>query len=291
MTALVATACTDPTILDQWHPLVARAEVTDTAAEVTLLGEQIAHVCDGEGGVRVWRAADPDRAPLPTVVDYLCVWVCLGTPRGPLFEIAEFAEADRRNVHAGTIGVHVSAPRAVENFLDMGHFPFVHTGVLGEEPHTEVAEYNVHLDAETNDIWATECVFYQPRAATTSTEGQMTDYLYRVPHPFCVVLYKTTPVDDERMDVIALFCQPVAPDRIRAHMFLSLLDPDNSETIIRRFQQGIFGQDKPILENQFPKRLPLDPRAETPIRADKVAIAYRRWLSEMDVTYGVIPAP
>ena len=69
-----------------------------------------------------------------------------------------------------------------------------------------------------------------------------------------------------------------------------VLDPDNSETVIRKFQQTIFGQDKPILENQYPKLLPLDPRAETPIRADKVAIAYRRWLSDLGVTYGVIPA-
>ena len=36
--------------------------------------------------------------------------------------------------------------------------------------------------------------------------------------------------------------------------------------------------------------LPLDPRAETPIRADKSAITYRRWLSDKGITYGVIPA-
>jgi len=59
---------------------------------------------------------------------------------------------------------------------------------------------------------------------------------------------------------------------------------------IRTFQQTIFGQDKPILENQVPSKLPLDPRAETPIRADKSAITYRRWLSRMGITYGVIPA-
>ena len=33
----------------------------------------------------------------------------------------------------------------------------------------------------------------------------------------------------------------------------------------------------------------LDPRAETPIRADKSAIAYRRWLSQKGITYGTIP--
>ena len=97
------------------------------------------------------------------------------------------------------------------------------------------------------------------------------------------MLYKSSPLDEERLDVIAIFLQPMDQEHIRAHMMLSLLDEDNDDTFIRRFQLMIFGQDKPILENQFPKRLPLDPRAETPIRADKSAIAYRRWLSRKRV--------
>ena len=75
----------------------------------------------------------------------------------------------------------------------------------------------------------------------------------------------------------------------RAHLLQSMIDSTSTITDLRRFQQTIFGQDKPILENQYPKRLPLDPRAETPIRADKSAIAYRRWLSQKGITYGVIP--
>jgi phenylpropionate dioxygenase-like ring-hydroxylating dioxygenase large terminal subunit len=27
----------------------------------------------------------------------------------------------------------------------MGHFPYVHSGILGEEPHTEVKEYDVEV--------------------------------------------------------------------------------------------------------------------------------------------------
>ena len=48
--------------------------------------------------------------------------------------------------------------------------------------------------------------------------------------------------------------------------------------------------DLPIIENQHPKRLPLHPQAETPIRSDRASILYRRWLSDLGVTYGVIPA-
>ena len=79
----------------------------------------------------------------------------------------------------------------------------------------------------------------------------------------------------------------IAGTFIRVHIFNSLLDNESTNTEILRFNQEIFGQDKPIVENQRPKLLPLDPRVETPIRADKLAVAYRRRLSELGVTYGV----
>jgi phenylpropionate dioxygenase-like ring-hydroxylating dioxygenase large terminal subunit len=160
---------------------------------------------------------------------------------------------------------------------------------FGEEPHSEVLEYQVSIDADTGDLWATECIFWQPMAAASAIGGQMVDYLYRVPHPYCTLLYKSCPADKSRMDVVALFNQPLTSTQIRGHMLMSYLDEDNDLVALRHFAQTIFAQDKPILENQYPKELPLDPRAETPIRADKIAIAYRRWLSELGVTYGVIP--
>ena len=94
--------------------------------------------------------------------------------------------------------------------------------------------------------------------------------------------------DSQRLDVIGLFIQPLGQEQIRAHTLLSVIDGVTSKTGLRRFQLSIFSQDKPILENQVPKRLPLSPSKETPIRADKSSIAYRRWLQSMGVTYGVI---
>lgn len=283
--------CTNRAVLDRWHPIAPLEELRVGEVRTTsLLGESLGCTVDDHGQPSAWRLSDPAQ-PLPVQAEYCYLWACLGDPVHPLFAIPETAEPDRRVMHAGTLGVHVSAPRAIENFLDMAHFPYVHTDILGVEPFTQVKDYDVHVDPDTNEVWATDCEFWQPLAATTSTEGQMSDYLYRVPHPYCVTLYKTTPVDPERMDVIALFCQATSEDTIQAHMFLCLLDSVNPTPAVRRFQQTIFGQDKPILENQYPKRLPLDPRAETPIRADRVAIAYRRWLTDLGVTYAVIPAP
>ena len=227
---------------------------------------------------------------LPTRISYGFIWVSLGNPPKDLFLFPEFSESDRQNVATGVFGVNVSAGRTVENFLDMGHFPYVHSGILGEEPHTEVKEYDVEISEERDEVLATSCKFYQPQAAVNSNEGMDVDYIYRVPHINCALLYKTSPVDDERLDVIIIFVQPMGEEWVRAHTGMCLIDDESTAEQIRQFQQTIFGQDKPILENQYPKQLPLDSRIETPIRADKSAIAYRRWLSQKGLQYGVIPS-
>ncbi|QDZ03275.1 aromatic ring-hydroxylating dioxygenase subunit alpha [Nitratireductor mangrovi] len=293
--------CTDPIILNLWHPISAVADLAKGRVQETrLLGERVCYTADEEGGFAVWLSpaahshgsvvAAPDvsdRLPAKSAYGYL--WASLGDPVD-LFPLPEYDEADRRRFNSATFGVNVSAPRAVENFLDLGHLPYVHPGILGEEPHTEVREYDVEISAERDEVLATRCKVFQPRASSASTSGQDVDYIFRVPHPYCSVLYKWNPVDETRMDVVAIFMQAVSQEQVRVHFMSCVLDDVNEDRMIKRFHQTIFGQDKPILENQHPKRLPLDPRAETPIRADKSAIAYRRWLSQKGVTYGVIPA-
>lgn len=295
--------CTDRVVLDLWHPVRATAEIArDTVHQTTLLEQRVAFAIDADGNATAWLSTPSDRGgdaffaagvtgALPTITRYGYLWTSLGHPPAELFAIPEYDEADRRNLNGMSVGVHVSAPRAIENFLDMGHFPYVHTDILGAEPHTEVKEYDVEISVDRDEILATRCRFFQPKSSAASTEGADIEYVYRVPHPFCSVLYKSSMVDTSRLDVIAVFLQPVDQEHVHAHMLVSVLDDVNDDSVLRNFQQLIFAQDQPILENQFPKRLPLDPRAETPIRADKSAIAYRRWLSQKGMTYGVIPAP
>lgn len=287
---------TDPVVYNLWHVISAVDYLTSGVAEETaLLGEALCFVLTDTGEPIVWKGKLVDHASLEkaarvqALVKYGYIWAVLGEPEFEIFDIPEYFEDGRRNMNAITVGLHTSAPRVVENFLDMAHFPFVHTDLLGEEPHTEVSEYDVDYSPENREIWATNCWFYQPKASAASNEGAMAEYKYRVPHPFCAVLYKTSPDDDTRLDAIALFVQPLDETRVRAHLMLSVIDHQTElDKHIRLFQQTILGQDKPILENQMPRKLPLNPRAETPIRADKVSIMYRRWLREIELQYGVI---
>ena len=284
-------SCEDQVILNQWHPISSLDVLTVGVIDNTvLLDTKISYQLNSKKEVLVWLRLDENKTLLPTRISYGFIWVSLGNPPEDLFPFPEYNEPDRRNVATGVFGVNVSAGRTVENFLDMGHFPYVHSGILGEEPHTEVKEYEVEISDARDEVLATSCKFYQPQAAVSSNEGMDVDYIYRVPHINCALLYKSSPVDDARLDVIIIFVQPMGEEWVRAHTGMCIIDDDSTAEEIRQFQQTIFGQDKPILENQYPKQLPLDSRIETPIRADKSAIAYRRWLSQKGLQYGVIPS-
>jgi phenylpropionate dioxygenase-like ring-hydroxylating dioxygenase large terminal subunit len=280
--------CDDPVLLNDWHVVADRSMLDPRATFATcLLGVHIRVTVTHDAPPKVVVAATGER--LKSAERYGLVFACLGAPERNVIEVPEAVEPDRWIVTGGSIAVKVSGLRAVENFLDMGHFPFVHTGWLGVEPHTEVEPYKVEV-TEEGEVLATECRFFQPVASPTASGGMMVDYIYKVMRPYTVALYKSNPVQAGRLDVIVLFVQPVDEEHCVAHPLLCYLKDNIDEAAVRWFMQLIFAQDKPILENQVPKRLPLDPTAETPIRADASSVCYRRWLRDRAVTYGAIPA-
>ncbi|WP_066739145.1 aromatic ring-hydroxylating dioxygenase subunit alpha [Cupriavidus sp. D384] len=278
----------DQLLFEDWHPVAALEDfVPGRTFRSRLLGRPISF--RKEDGVLSGDWGDDGKSqPLSVKEAYGAVWASFSATPRELFPVPEFAEVDRRVVSAGSTRVNVSGPRAIENFLDMAHFPFVHTDILGAEPLTEVLPYNVTHDVERDEIIATECRFAQPRASATAVEPIETQYTYRVTRPNIAILYKTCPPDPSRWDVLCLFVQPVDEDWCIAHTIMCYVDEVNTDEQLRKFQQTIFGQDLMILINQVPKRLPLAVSKENPVRADVLATAYRRWLRESDLRYGVI---
>lgn len=278
----------DPVSTRQWYPLGVVENLTSSFIETCLLGQGVRYRLDEHGHTEAFCG---DRA-LPSRARYGLLWTTLDTDCGSddlIPCIPEADEADRNLVCCGSIAVRASGLRVVENFLDMAHFPFVHTDILGAEPHTEVERYTVETRAEGREIWATECRFFQPQAALSAEGGLMTDYTYRIAAPFSTLLYKTSPDDPERKDVIALFVQPMTAGTCRAHPVMFLLDNASSHDALVEFQQMIFLQDRVILENQRPVAMPLDAASEIPTLADRSSVAYRRWLKAQGVTFGAGP--
>ena len=137
-----------------------------------------------------------------------------------------------------------------------------------------------------NEVWATKVKFFQPQAAKSAEGGITTEYMYRVPTPTCAVLYKTCPPRPKEWDIITLFVQPLTDEWCEVWPWMALYDDDSTMAEMISFQQLIFMQDRSILENQIPLKLPLDPGMETPTQADMTSVAYRRWLKRIGYSYG-----
>lgn len=205
----------------------------------------------------------------------------------PLFA----AEADQRlrKVNSGPYAVNASAPRIVENFLDLSHFAFVHEGWLGTRESVAVPHYGV--TSTPTGVLATGCKAVQPRSSVHSLGHAVVEYTYEVVSPYAAVLTKvpeagTAAIADLR-ESIALFVCPVTPETSIVWIRMAMNDFESSDQKLIDFQNTIFGQDQPILESQRPKRLPLQPGAELSCAADRMSVAYRRFLTDTGITFGV----
>jgi phenylpropionate dioxygenase-like ring-hydroxylating dioxygenase large terminal subunit len=194
-----------------------------------------------------------------------------------------------RKTNCGPYWVDTSAPRIVENFLDMAHFGYVHEDWLGDRGHTAQAPYQVH--GTDTGLLVTQCFAWQPRSSVHATGGSMVEYSYEVVSPYCAVLTKVPEASQVAIadfrESIALFVCPVEPEKSLVWFRLAMNDFSSPDQDLQAFQDTIFSQDKPVLESQKPKRLPLDPKAEMHSSADKASVAYRRYLKRLGIQFGV----
>jgi len=230
-------------------------------------------------------------------VAYGLVWVALEAdvpPDAPdrLPDFAAEADPRLRKLCCGPYDVATSAPRIVENFLDMSHFGFVHEGLLGAREFTSWEPHRV--DTTVTGFRATGCKAWQPQSNLHATGGAMVEYTYEVNAPYTCVLTKlpdaaSVALADFR-ESIALFVCPLSTERSRVWFRLAMNDFESSDDTLRAFQDTIFMQDKPVLESQRPRTLPISPAApvtELHSAADRSSAAYRRYLIERGVTFGV----
>jgi phenylpropionate dioxygenase-like ring-hydroxylating dioxygenase large terminal subunit len=230
-----------------------------------------------------------------TVEAYGLVWVRL-VAGGDAADagLPAFAAEDEprlRKLNCGPYDVATSAPRIVENFLDMAHFGFVHEGWLGDRAHTALADYRV--DTTPTGFIASGCKAWQPKSSVHAQGGAEVEYTYEVNAPFTAVLTKVPEPSSVALadfrEAIALFICPLTPETSRVWFRLAMTDFDSPDTTLQAFQHTIFTQDQPVLESQSPKCLPISPNApvhELHCAADRSAAAYRRYLRERGITFG-----
>ena len=256
--------------------------------------EQCALVCPYHGwtyneeGQCIRFPAHPEQKPPARAHAITCrvkqrygwVWVSPGEPAHEVPTFAEWDDTSFHKVHCGPYQINASGPRAIENFLGVTHFPFVHQGLLGDPEHPQISDYEAEIGPE--GVIARDISVWQPDPDGTGQGAQVT-YTYRVLRPLTAYFIKTS-----RGPRFAMYftITPVAERVSLAWMYVAMDYGDLSDEQVRQFQDDIIKQDIPIVESQHPELLPLDLQAELHLRSDRTAIAYRRWLRELGVTIG-----
>ena len=210
---------------------------------------------------------------------YGLVWASLGDPRQDVPSFPEWEDPSYLKVPCGPYRYKASGPRAIENFLDVAHLPFVHEGLLGDPNHAEIADYEPVIDE--NSVTAENIAIWQPDPDGTG-KPSLVRYTYRVLR--CLTASLSKEFAKTRFAVF-LTVTPVEQVESIGWMLIAInYEGDPEET--RNFNNKIVSQDIPVVESQRPELLPLDLQSELHLKSDRMSIAYRKWLQQLGVSLG-----
>jgi phenylpropionate dioxygenase-like ring-hydroxylating dioxygenase large terminal subunit len=221
------------------------------------------------------------------------IWVCLD--ENPVFSIPDFSELADEDFHAGPLRVYppwqASAPRIIMGALDDTHFPWVHTGILGERSAPQAPDHKVWRDGQDLKVSYT---IDQPRNLSTGAHDQaaQTDqitYTNTVSMPGVIRLVKTGL--NEQVYVIWLATCPNRYNKTTTFWRIARnYDRDPvKDADYEQFEDHVRAQDKVIVESQRPWLLPpFWTKIELPLRpADLPLIEYQKWLQELEIAIEV----
>jgi phenylpropionate dioxygenase-like ring-hydroxylating dioxygenase large terminal subunit len=213
--------------------------------------------------------------------NYGLIWVCLGRPR---MEVPAFPEAKMpgfRLVPTGPYLFRAQGPRMIENFIDVAHLSITHAGLLGDSDRAEIGDYDVITSEQ--GIVAPDIPIWQPDPDGTGRAAEV-HYAFTVERPLTARFVKLH--GSQRFAILGTVT-PVDAETSLGWIILAMdYAYDVPEEDLRRFQDAVTEQDIRIVNSQRPELLPLDLQAELHLRSDRLAIAYRRWLEQIGLSYG-----
>ena len=226
-------------------------------------------------------AAIPPAAHLPEVhveQRFGLVWICLGTPRGKLPTVSQDDDPAFRRINTGVDLWRVSALRMVDNFLDISHFPWVHTGTFGAGQPQRVPKIELSALDDGYFGYRYEVDANNPDEAVATT-GSDADVVHRqMSTGFHLPLtVRSTIRYEDGLEHILLLCVTPVDDTTSLFSFVVWRNDDHStdpETIIA-FDRAIGAEDKLMLE-QVPGALPLGRTDLVSVQSDKPSVEWRR---------------
>lgn len=202
------------------------------------------------------------------------VWVLLDEePLAGLPDWPEASDPAYRFYHADPVPIATSAGRLLENFLDVSHFPFVHTGTFGNTGMPRALPFEVHRDDAELTFRYSYLAANPETSVLAGSELIQREMLYQLEPPFCGRLA----IEYERgHHVIFLAVTPVTATESKVlFSFARNFDHDRPVDELIAWDLAIFEEDRTILEHQHPKTLPLDVENSMHVRSDRGTVQYR----------------
>ena len=205
-------------------------------------------------------------------------WYAPEDPIGHLPVVEEDHDDRFVAVHSPPQVWHVEAGAAAENFLDLGHIPWLHRGTFADPDAGPIPRLRVVDDAAGFETT------YDHRTLRLHGPGVGRRHMVlRYTAPFSVVM-RLAYLDDDATITAGFFLQPVGPGWTRVFAVNwrdDVRDGRTSEQDTIDFQQAVGDEDRWMLELLPRDPHPLDPRADIHTRADATTVALRRVLRRL----------
>jgi phenylpropionate dioxygenase-like ring-hydroxylating dioxygenase large terminal subunit len=223
----------------------------------------------------------------PAVERYGLVWTCLipdGDADPAIPAHPHWDEDGFQQINCPWIDIAAFAGRQVEGFLDVAHFGFVHLKSFGDPDNSAVPAYTPVPTADGFEVeyWST-VGNYPIGVADHSEPGFLWLRHFRLHLPFTATLVVHFP-GGGRLSIMNA-ASPVSARATR--MFAPIardFDTDQPVQAVYDFNRVVFEEDRAIVEVQRPENLPLDPRLEVNVPADRSSVAYRRALRDVGLS-------
>lgn len=211
---------------------------------------------------------------------YGLIFVCLGEPRRPIFEIPNYVGPKHHMHIVGPVYWKASAARSLENFLDEAHLPWVHHGYLGNRDNVPFIPSRA-VD-ERDGAFYFECQSecnnrIDPNSKTTNR------LTYNVGLPFTLFHGNHAPDGTEVLDLF--MTSPVdEAECVRFMVVWRNYAHDEPDQKFIDFTLTVWEQDRILVENQRPEQVPVDLSEELHVRGpDGPSVVYRRMLGDMGI--------
>jgi phenylpropionate dioxygenase-like ring-hydroxylating dioxygenase large terminal subunit len=217
-------------------------------------------------------------SPVHVTERYGLVWLCLGEPVAGIPEIPEADDPTFRRINNPVEIWNTSATRMTDNFVDITHFPWVHTGTFGRRQSTFVPKVELESLTEFFYGYRYEVEVNNPDTAAITSGSTAKVLTRRMSSGFNLPFTVRSDVQYETGLEHVIFMLSTPIDDVTSYFTFVIWRNDDfsvsAEEVIQ-FDRAIGAEDKRMLE-KIPGVLPLENTGTVSAPADKASVEWRR---------------